>query len=79
MQSHTNDEMFIILEQYHQTLKNKNLKAAPDKSQFLITRVKFLGYIIEKKHYNSIKITDGRNSKTSATHKLKNSKNSLEC
>ena len=34
MQSQTKDEMFIILEQYHQVLKNENMKAAPDKSHF---------------------------------------------
>ena len=28
MQSQTKDEMFIILEQYHQILKNENMKAA---------------------------------------------------
>ena len=40
--------MFIILEQYHQILKNENMKAAPDKSQFFPTRVHFLCHIIEK-------------------------------
>ena len=34
MQSQTKDEMFIILEQYHQILKKENMKAAPDKSHF---------------------------------------------
>ena len=48
MQSHTKDEMFAVREQYHQILKNENMKAAPDKSQFFLTRVKFLGHIIEK-------------------------------
>ena len=38
MQSQTKDEMFIILEQYHQILKNENMKAAPDKSHFFNTR-----------------------------------------
>ena len=47
MQSQTKDEMFIILEQYIQMLKNEKMKAAPDKSQFFLTRVKFLGHIIE--------------------------------
>ena len=47
MQSQTKDEMFIILEQYHQILKNENMKAAPDKSHFFLTRVKFLGHIIQ--------------------------------
>ena len=48
MQSQTKDEMFIILEQCHQILKNENMKAAPDNSHFFLTRVKFLGHIIEK-------------------------------
>ena len=47
MQSQTKDEMFIILEQYHQILKNENMKAAPNKSHFFLTGVKFLGRIIE--------------------------------
>ena len=47
MQSQTKDEMFTILEQNHQILKNENMKAAPDKSHFCLTRVKFLGHIIE--------------------------------
>ena len=34
MQSQTKDEMFIILEQNHQILKNENMKAAPDKHSF---------------------------------------------
>ena len=47
MQSQTKNEMFIVLEQYHQILQNENMKAAPDKSHFFLTRVKFLGHIIE--------------------------------
>ena len=47
MQSQTKDEMFINLEQYHQILKNENMKAAPNKSQFFLIRVKFLGRIME--------------------------------
>ena len=34
MQLQTKDEMFTVLEQYHQILKNENMKAAPDKSHF---------------------------------------------
>ena len=47
MQSQTKDKMFLILEQYHQILKNENMKAALDKSHFFLTRVKFLGHIID--------------------------------
>ena len=48
MQSQTKDEMFIILEQYHQILKNENMKAAPDKSHFFLIRVKYLRHFIER-------------------------------
>ena len=50
MQSQTKEEMFTVLELYHKILQNKNLKAAPDKSHFFLTRVR-------TKHYHSIKIT----------------------
>ena len=49
MQSQTKEEMFTVLEHYHKILQNENLKAAPDKSHFFLTRVKFLGHNIEKK------------------------------
>ena len=55
MQSQTKDEMFIILEQYHQILKNEYMKAAPDKSHFFLTRVKFLGHIIERNTITPLK------------------------
>ena len=48
MQSQTKDEMFTVLEKYHKILQNKNLKAAPDKSHFILTRVNFLGRNIEQ-------------------------------
>ena len=40
--------MFIVFEKYHQILLHENMKAAPDKSHFFITRVKFLGHVIER-------------------------------
>ena len=46
MQSQTKDEMFIVLEQYHQILKKENMKAA-HKSQFFLRRVNFLGHAFE--------------------------------
>ena len=52
MQSQTKDEMFIILEQYHQILKNEIMKAAPDKSHFFL---KFLGHIIESNTITPLK------------------------
>ena len=55
MQSQTKDEMFIVLEQYHQILKNENMKAAPDKSHFFLTRVQFLGHIIKRNTITPLK------------------------
>ena len=55
MQSQTKDEMFIVLEKYHQIILQENMKAAPDKSHFFLTRVKFLGHIIERNNINSLK------------------------
>ena len=69
MQSQTKEEMFNVLEQYHQILQNENLKAAPDKSHFFLTKVKFLGQNIERKNNHSIEITYRRYSKTPTTNK----------
>ena len=55
MQSQTKEEMFNVLEQYHQILQNENLKAAPDKSHFFLTKVKFLGHNIERKTITPLK------------------------
>ena len=55
MQSQTKDEMFIVLEKYYQILLSKNMKAAPDKSYFFLTRVKFLGHIIERNTITPLK------------------------
>ena len=55
MQSQTKEEMFTVLEQYHKLLLNENLKAAPDKSHFFLTRVKFLGHNIERNTITPLK------------------------
>ena len=44
MQSQIKHEMFKVLDKYHQILLKENKKAAPDKSHFFLTRVKFLGH-----------------------------------
>ena len=54
MQSQTKDEMFTVLEQYHKILQNENLKAAPDKSHFFLTR-KFFGHNIERNTITPLK------------------------
>ena len=55
MQSQTKDEICTVSEQYHQTLKNENMKAAPDKSHFFLRRVKILGHIFERNTITPIK------------------------
>ena len=44
MQSRTKKE---ISDKYHQILLKENMKAAPDKSKFFLTRVKYFGHIFE--------------------------------
>ena len=64
MQSQTKEETFQVLEHYHKILQNENLKAAPDKSHFFLTRVKFLGHNIERKTITPLK------SRIDAIHKF---------
>ena len=55
MQSQTKEEMFTVLEQYYKILQNENLKAAPDKPHFFLTRVKFVGHNIERETITPLK------------------------
>ena len=55
MQSRTKDEVLTVLEQYHEKLQNENLKAAPDKSHFFLTRVKFVGHDNERNTITPLK------------------------
>ena len=55
MQSQTKEEMLTVSEHYHKILQNENLKAAPDKSHFFLTRVKFLGHNIERNTITPLK------------------------
>ena len=47
MQSQIKDEMFTVLEKFYQIVLHEHLKAALDKPHFFLTRVKFLGHIID--------------------------------
>ena len=47
LQSQTKREMFKVLDKNHRILLKQNMRAAPDKSQFFLTQVKFFGHIIE--------------------------------
>ena len=65
--------MFTVLEQYHKILQNENLKAAPDKSHFFLTRVKFLGHNIERSTFTLLKSRIDANQKLQPpTNKTKN-------
>ena len=55
MQSQTKDEMILVLDKNHPILLQENMKAAPDKSHFFLTRVKFLGHIIERNTITALK------------------------
>ena len=46
---------YTVFEQYQKILQNKNLKAAPDKSHFFLTHVKFLGHNIERNTITPLK------------------------
>ena len=48
MQTQTINDMFDVIIQYHEILKEQNIKTAPDKSFFFLTEVKFLGNMIKK-------------------------------
>ena len=49
IQTNSYDQMFETLIEYHKVLLKENLKAAPDKTYFMLKKVKFLGHIIEDK------------------------------
>ena len=71
--------MFTELEQYHKILQNENLKAAPDKSHFFPTRVKFLGNNIEQNTITPLKSRIDAIQKLQPPTNKKKFKISLEC
>ena len=79
MQSQTKDEMFTVLEKYHKKLQKKNLNAAPDKSHFFLTRVKFLGQNIEKNTITPLKSRIDAIQNFNHLQIKRKSKNFLEC
>ena len=48
LQSHTKAEMFTIIHEYHQLLRKGGLEAAPDKTDFFLRKVKFLGHVFSE-------------------------------
>ena len=49
IQTNSYEQMYETLIEYHKILLKENLKAAPDKTYFMLKKVKFLGHIIEDK------------------------------
>ena len=49
IQTNSYEQMFETLIEYHKILLKENLKAAPDKTYFMLKKVKFLGHIIGDK------------------------------
>ena len=49
IQTNSHEQMFETLIEYHKILLKENLKAAPEKTYFMLKKVKFLGHIIEDK------------------------------
>ena len=54
-QLQTKHEMLKVVEKNNHIVLKENMKAAPDKSQIFLTRVKFLGHIIEGNTINPLK------------------------
>ena len=71
--------MFTVLEQYHKILQNENMKAAPNKSHFFLTRVKFLGHNIEQNTITPLKSRIDLFKNFSHQQLKRKSKNFLEC
>ena len=49
IQTNSYEQMYETLIEYHKVLLKENIKAAPDKTYFMLKKVKFLGHIIEDK------------------------------
>ena len=49
IQTNSYERMYETLKEYQKILLKENLKAAPDKTYFMLKKVKFLGHIIENK------------------------------
>ena len=79
MQSQTKHEMFQVLNDYYQILLKEKMKAALYKSQFFLTRDKFLGHIIEGNTNTPIKSRIVAIIKLQPPSILKKSKNFVEC
>ena len=66
MQSQNKNEMFTLMNEYHALLGGDGLKAAPDKTFFILKKVKFLGHGISPERIQPIakRVKDLRNLKS---------------
>ena len=71
IQTNSYEQMFETLIEYHKILLKENLKAAPDKTYFMLKKVKFLGHIIEDKKVKPLNkcTTSGTNKFITTTTK----------
>ena len=62
LHSQTKGESLTIIHEYHQLLRKKGLKAAPEKTQFSWRKVKFLGLVFSEKRIQlvakTVKVTE---------------------
>ena len=54
----TTDTMLRTLDQYHNILKNENIKAAPDKFFSFLDSVDLMGHQIQNNNIHPLKIQD---------------------
>ena len=66
MQSQNKGAIISIIHEYHNLLRKAGLKAAPEKTFFLLKKVKFLGHVIssERIQPNAKRIKDFKNNKS---------------
>ncbi|MCP4485250.1 MAG: hypothetical protein GY823_11910, partial [Flavobacteriaceae bacterium] len=48
LMSFTKEEMFTLIDKFHELLRISGLKASPEKTEFFLRKVKFLGHIVSE-------------------------------
>ena len=66
MQSQNKGEMISIIHEYHNSLRNAGLKAAPEKTFLFLKKVKFLGHVVSSEGIQPIakRVKDLKNPKS---------------